>query len=103
MGLRRGGAYRPCVVRNAPLAVVVVAGHGPLRRVLEELVEAGGGARVVGSFADPGELRLALGRLLPDIVVASVRTLGRERASLPNAIRRASPDSRLILVHPLPV
>jgi hypothetical protein len=86
-----------------PLRVVVVVGHVPLRRVVEELLERRPGLRIVGRFSETRELARELGRLLPDIVVVSLRTLGRERTSVPNAIRQASPDSRLILIHPVPV
>jgi hypothetical protein len=116
MGLRWPGPYPPLVASiplqqspgskedaSARLRVALVVSHVPLRRVVEELLVARPGLRIVGRFSEiPGLVR-ELGRLCPDIVVASIRTLGRERASIPNAIRRVSPGSRLILIHPIPV
>src|SRR5262245_14112618 len=91
------------MVRTPPLRVFVLVGHEALRRVVEELLVRRPGLRIVGRLSATSGLARELGRLSPDIVVASLRTLGRERASIPNAIRRASPDSRLVLIHPVPV
>ena len=40
------------------------------------------------------------GRLAPDLIVTSVRLLGREKSEALFQVRRSSPDSRLILIHP---
>jgi hypothetical protein len=58
--------------------------------------------RIVRSEEARGATRRA-GRRAPDVVVASVRALGREQAAFSAEIRRSSPGSKVILIHPVPV
>jgi DNA-binding NarL/FixJ family response regulator len=84
------------------LTVLVVVRPLRLRRVIEELLRDRPGLRIVRSEEAPGLHRRAA-RLAPDVVVASVRALGREQAAFSAEIRRSSPRSKVILIHSVPV
>ena len=84
--------------------VVVVVGHLRLRRAIEELLgNRPGRVLVVGRFSASRNLARSVGRLAPDVVIASIRTLGREHAAVSAEVARVSPGSKLILIHPVPV
>jgi hypothetical protein len=86
------------------LKVVIVVRHLRLRRAIEELLgNRRGRVLVVGRFSRPRGLARSLGRLAPDVVVASIRTLGREHAAVSADVARVSPGSKIILIHPVPV
>jgi hypothetical protein len=85
------------------LAVVLVIRPRRLLRVVEEILGARPNLQVVGRFGEVSRLASRLGRLRPQLVVASVRSLGREHAAISTQIRRSSPGSKLILIHPVPV
>jgi hypothetical protein len=87
------------------LRIVVVVGHDRLRRAIEDLLgrRTTGRVHIVGRFSRPRGLARSVGRLAPDVVVASVRTLGREHDAVFADLARVSPGSKLILVHPVPV
>jgi hypothetical protein len=88
----------------APLRIVIVVRHLRLRRAIEDLLgNRPGRVVVVGRFTRAQSLARAVGRLAPDVVVASIRTLGREHAVVSAEVGRVSPGSKLILIHPVPV
>jgi len=88
----------------APLRIVIVVRHLRLRRAIEDLLGiTPGRVVIVGRFTRGRSLARAVGRLAPDAVVASIRTLGREHAVVSAEVGRVSPDSKLILIHPVPV
>jgi hypothetical protein len=99
------GESPPPDARATVLRIVVVVGHDRLRRAIEDLLvrRTHGRVQVVGRFSRRQGLARALGRLAPDVVVASVRTLGREHAAVSLDLARVSPGSKLILIHPVPV
>ncbi len=83
--------------------VVVIVRHLRLLHVIEDLLRDVPGIRIVGRFAEARGLARQVARLAPDVVVASIRTLGREHAMVSTEIARVSPGSKLVLIHPVPV
>jgi hypothetical protein len=87
------------------LRIAIVVGHRRLRQAIEDLL--GNRPRrpvaIVGRFSRPRSMGRSLGRLAPDVVVASIRTLGREHAAVSAEVLRVSPGSKLVLIHPVPV
>jgi hypothetical protein len=102
MALLAAGAGAEVGLR--PLRVVIVVRHLRLRRAIEDLLgHRPGRVVVVGRVTRAQSLARSVGRLAPDVVVASVRTLGREHAAVSAEVGRVSPGSKLILIHPVPV
>ena len=85
------------------VAVVLVIRPKGLLRVVEEILGARPDLQIVGRYGETRRLASRLSRLQPQLVVASVRSLGREHAAISTQIRRSSPGSKLILIHPVPV
>jgi hypothetical protein len=103
VGLLYAGRAR-AEVGTTPVRVVMVVRPLRLRQAIEALLgNRPGRVQIVGRLTRAAGLTRSLRRLAPDVVVASVRTLGREHAAVSAEVGRVSPGSKLILIHPVPV
>ena len=82
------------------LTVFVAVTPPSLLRLIGHLLEDQPEFRIVGRATEARSLVRLSGRLAPDLIVTSIRLLGREKSEALFKVRRSSPDSRLILIHP---
>ncbi|MBI3932750.1 MAG: response regulator transcription factor [Acidobacteria bacterium] len=85
------------------IRVLVAVRPKGLLRAVEAVLRESPGVRVVGRLVDGRRLAHRTAQLDPDVVVAGVRALGRQQAAVVAAIRRGSPGTKLVLIHPFAV
>jgi len=85
------------------LGVALVIRPAGLLRVVEQILGQRPDLRIVGRFGVTRQFADRLAELQPQLIVASVRSLGREHAVIAARLRRSSPGSKLILIHPVSV
>ncbi len=77
---------------------ILVVGSASLSRVIEHLFRGKPEFEVVGTAGGLGSLGPQTGRLLPELIVASVKPVSVRISRVVAFIKRASPSSKLILV-----
>jgi hypothetical protein len=82
------------------LSVLVAIAPDPLGRIVEHLLDAEPRFRLAGRLAQGQDLARHAQRAAPDLVVANVRFLGKDHIRIVDDLRRSSPATRILLLHP---
>jgi DNA-binding NarL/FixJ family response regulator len=86
------------VKRGASFRVLVAVEPTPFVRLIEHVLEGHRGLRVVGRSSRNVPLALQAARLAPDVIITNTRLHRRAPADLLAALKRSSPDAKLILL-----
>jgi DNA-binding NarL/FixJ family response regulator len=92
--------------QEAPLdTLTVLVGAKPPRllHAIEELLGQRPDFRIVGSAEGTADLAPRVRKLAPDVVVASLRALGRDHERIAQQIRQSRRATRLVLIHSVSV
>ena len=81
---------------------VLVVGPPALAQIIGHLFRERPELEVVGTMAGLRNLTRNAERLLPELIVATVKPVGTDVGKHVTSIKRCSPSSRLILVCPIP-
>jgi hypothetical protein len=80
---------------------ILVVGSPSLSRIVEHLFRGTSEFEVVGTVGGLGSLGAHAGRLLPELILASVKPVSLRICRAVALIKQASPSSKLILICPL--
>ncbi len=79
---------------------VLIGGTPAFSTLLRYLFDTRPEFRVVGSYSKAQDLEVAAARVLPELIVASVKPVTTPAGAVAPSIKRSSPDSKLILIFP---
>jgi hypothetical protein len=88
------------VRERAAVKILVAVAPRSLSRVVEHLLRGREGLALVGSAGSDRQLASRARRAAPDLLVVSLRLLGREAGARLASLRLSSPGSKLIVVSP---
>ena len=83
---------------NEPITVLIVDDHAVVRRGLRALLEAEGGAVVVGEAGSGGEAVLLAADLAPDVVLMDLVMPEMDGVTATRLLKRQSPRSQVIVL-----